>query len=65
MDKFRCYTESREDYLKTIERIKSDKRIENIVLSHAYEPWNKDRVSGREQIYSCLEDCIECISEKQ
>lgn len=61
--KYRCSLESREAYLKTIEKIKKDKRIKNILFSHAYEPWYKDGAFGREEIKRCLQDCIQVLSE--
>lgn len=61
VDKYRCSLESKKEYLKTIEEIKTDKRINNILFSHAYEPWGKDAVFGREEIKKCLQDCINCI----
>ena len=55
--KYRCSITSKEEYLKTIEKIDKDDKIENILFSHAYEPWYKDYVKGREQIKQCLKDC--------
>lgn len=59
--KYRCALESKEEYLKTIERIKKDERIKNVLFSHAYEPWYKDSAFGREQVEQCLQDCMDCI----
>ena len=58
VDKYRCYVKSPEAYIHTIERIRNDNRIENILLSHAYEPWNSDSVWGRERVLVCIEDCL-------
>ncbi len=55
--KYRCSLESKEDYLQTIERIKQDERIKNILFSHAYEPWYTDSVFGRENVEKALENC--------
>ncbi len=55
--KYRCSLESKEGYLRTIERIERDKRIENILFSHAYEPWNRDGAFGRENVEKILRDC--------
>jgi len=41
----------------TLDRIKNDTNIENILFSHAYEPWNRDSARGRENVLRCLEDC--------
>ncbi len=57
VDKYRCYTKAPDEYIKTIERIKNDLRIENILFSHAYEPWYKDFIVGRESVLICLDDC--------
>ena len=55
--KYRCSLENKDEYLKTIEKIEKDKSIENILFSHAYEPWYKDGAFGREEVKKCLEDC--------
>ena len=55
--KYRCSLESKDEYIKTIEKIRRDKRVENILFSHAYEPWNKDGAFGREEVEKCLQDC--------
>jgi glyoxylase-like metal-dependent hydrolase (beta-lactamase superfamily II) len=57
VDKYRCYTQNPEMYLETLARIREDARVENILFSHAYEPWFADRVTGREQVIACLEQC--------
>ena len=59
--KYRCSLESKAEYLKTINKIQRDKKIKNILFSHAYEPWYKDGAFGREQVEKCLQDCINCI----
>jgi len=57
VDKYRCYTKVPDEYLLTLDRIKNDTNIENILFSHAYEPWNRDSARGRENVLRCLEDC--------
>ena len=57
VDKYRCSLQFPKAYLETIERIQSDKRVENILFSHAYEPWNKDYVHGRKAVDACLSQC--------
>ena len=59
--KYRCSLESVEEYVKTIDRIKKDKHIENLLFSHAYDPWRKDGAFGREEVEKCLQDCIEYV----
>lgn len=65
VDKYRCYTKCPTKYIETLEKIKSDGRIENILFSHAYEPWNKDFISGREDVLKCLSDCIKYSGGKK
>lgn len=55
--KYRCSLASKEEYLKTIEKIERDKNIKNILFSHAYEPWYNDCAFGREEIEKRLRDC--------
>ena len=57
VDKYRCNTKDPEAYLKTLDRIEKDKKIKNILFSHAYEPWNSDTVFGREKVCECLKQC--------
>ena len=61
VDKYRTSVPFKEEYLKTLERIKNDGRIENILFSHAYEPWFKDSVLGREAVISAVEKCKEYV----
>ncbi len=57
VDKYRCALKLPEAYLETLDRIREDERIENILFSHAYEPWNTDGVFGQEKVYDCLTKC--------
>jgi len=59
--KYRCSLTSKDEYFKTIDLIKQDKRITNILFSHAYEPWDKDGAFGREEVEKCLQDCKKYI----
>ena len=59
IDKYRCSLENRAAYLQTLERIKCDDRIKNILFSHAYEPWNSDSAQGREAVIDRINFCIE------
>lgn len=54
---YRCYVENKKGYLATIEKIEHDKRINNILFSHAYEPWEKEGAFGREEVEKVLQDC--------
>ena len=57
VDKYRCNIKLPEEYLKTIERIRTDDRIERILFSHEYEPWNTNRIEGRAEVLLCLNEC--------
>ncbi|MBR2387178.1 MAG: MBL fold metallo-hydrolase [Clostridia bacterium] len=63
VDKYRCNVKNKEAYLKTLERIKNDGRIENIFFSHAYEPFYKDFVLGRSAVENCLSECKKYVKE--
>jgi len=55
--KYRCHTPYKEEYLTTLEKIKQDKKVENLLFSHEYEPWYKDKAFGKVQVEKVLEDC--------
>lgn len=61
VDKYPCYTKDPDAYLATLDRIRSDDRIEDLLFSHAYEPWCADRVSGRAAVLECLTKCTEYV----
>ncbi len=48
-------------YFLSIDRIRADDRIVNILFSHEYEPWYKDSVFGRERVLSCLSECVDFV----
>lgn len=58
VDKYPCYTKSKEAYCETVARIQGDPRVENLLFSHAYEPWRRDRATGRAEVLQCLQDCL-------
>ncbi len=60
--KYRCYTQDPAAYLKTLQRITTDERVENVLFSHAYEPWSTDRVCGRENVLACIDECYKYIT---
>jgi len=64
VDRYHCSVKDKSAYLETLERIKNDERVENLLLSHAYEPWNSDGVFGREQVLRCLEECRICFLQR-
>ena len=61
VDKYRAYAENKRAYYETLERVKQDERIENLIFSHAYEPWYKDHVFGRDGVILALEECKKYI----
>ena len=61
VDKYRAYAEDKAAYFETIERIRRDKRVENLIFSHAYEPWFKDSIFGREAVLEALNECEKYI----
>ena len=63
--KYRCYTQSEEAYIETLNKLETDKRIKNILFSHAYEPWNEDNIIGREKVLDCINYCRKYIKERK
>ena len=61
VDIYRCYLEEPRLYEKTLAAIEKDGRIENLLFSHAYEPWYRDKVVTREEVLDCLKQCYEYI----
>lgn len=61
VDKYRCSVKNPAAYFETIERIRNDNRIENVLFSHAYEPWNTDHAFGRKAVEDCLRACPEYV----
>ena len=62
--KYRCSLESEAEYFATIEKIRGDARVKNLLFSHAYEPWYKDGAFGRDAVLQCLADCERYIKTK-
>ena len=60
---YRTMLADKRGYIETLERIKNDEKIENILFSHAYEPWYKDFMFGRESVLECIEECKKYIGE--
>ena len=65
VDKYRCSTHNEAKYMQTLEKIRMDERIENVLFSHAYEPWNKDHAFGRSEVENCLQDSLAHIEERR
>ena len=63
VDKYRCSLRGPRAYIETIKRIQEDKEIHNVLFSHAYEPWYNDQMMGRENVESCLVECMKYIGE--
>ena len=64
VDKYRCYLKQPAAYLQTIRAIQADERVETVLFSHAYEPWNKDAVRGRAAVMACLSECKTYVTEE-
>ena len=58
---YRTSLADKEGYFETIERIREDERIKNILFSHEYEPWYKNGVRGRENALVILSDCLKYV----
>lgn len=63
--KFRCSLDDGSAYIETIEKIKNDENIENILFSHAYEPWYRDSIIGRRAVEECLFECVKYIKDEK
>ena len=61
VDKYRAYAEDRQAYRDTLQRIRKDGRIVNLLFSHAYEPWYEDHIFGRDAVLEALEECKKYI----
>ena len=60
---YRTMLADKAGYLETIERIKADERIKNVLFSHEYEPWYKNKMQGRSDVLACLEECKKYIKK--
>ena len=60
---YRTSLADKEGYFDTIERISKDERIENVLFSHEYEPWYKNKMQGRREVLECLEECKKYIKK--
>ena len=59
--KYRCSLADSVAYRETLDRIREDERVDRILFSHAYEPWYKNKMEGREEILSALTECEKYI----
>ena len=60
---YRTMLADKDAYVETLERIRLDERIENLLFSHAYEPWYKNKMLGRKNVLECLEECKKYIKK--
>jgi glyoxylase-like metal-dependent hydrolase (beta-lactamase superfamily II) len=51
--------ESEDAYFETLAKIEADERVENMLFSHAYDPWKKDGVRGRAEVLAAVALCKE------
>ena len=61
VDKYRCSLSDKSAYRETLDKIRRDSRVENLLFSHAYEPWLDNKVLGRKGVISALEECEKYI----
>lgn len=61
VDRYRCSLSDPEAYRQTLRAIGQDQRIENLLFSHAYEPWYQDVITERENLCACLRTCEEYL----
>ena len=59
--KYRTSAPNRAAYLETLEKIRRDGRVKNLLMSHAYEPWYEAHRFGRESVLKCLQECLNYI----
>ncbi len=59
--KYRCTLADKSAYRKTLDKIRQDSRVENLLFSHAYEPWLDNKVLGRKGVISALDECEKYI----
>lgn len=62
--RYRCSVVDLVGYVKTINKVKADKRVQNVLFSHAYEPWYSDTALGREEVEKRLDDCMKSLSKR-
>lgn len=60
---YRTMLADKDAYVETLERIRLDERIENLLFSHAYEPWYENKMLGRENVLGCLEECKKYVKK--
>ena len=65
VDKFRCTVQNAEKYVATLEKIRLDQRVKNLLFSHAYEPWNADCAFGSFEKEKCLQASLDYIINKE
>lgn len=58
---YRTMLADKNAYIETLERIRLDERIENVLFSHEYEPWYKNKMLGRKNVLECLDECKKYI----
>jgi glyoxylase-like metal-dependent hydrolase (beta-lactamase superfamily II) len=58
---YRTMLADKNAYIETLERIRLDERIENVLFSHEYEPWYENKMLGRKNVLECLDECKKYI----
>jgi glyoxylase-like metal-dependent hydrolase (beta-lactamase superfamily II) len=59
VDKYRCSLADKSAYRETLDKIRRDSRVENLLFSHAYEPWYVDKIFGRLNVLEVISKCEE------
>ncbi len=52
------------EYLSSLEKIRADERLENLLFSHPYRPWKSDSAYGKAELELCTSHCINKLKEK-
>lgn len=61
--RYKCYFECSNEYLSTLKRLQSDKRVKNLLLSHAYNPWKRNDFFGRDNVLKVISDCYKILEK--
>ena len=62
VDKYRCALQDEMAYKETVRKLEEDAKVENLLFSHAYEPWYCHHALGREKVELCLADCLKYVN---
>lgn len=60
IDIYRGGIQNPEAYRETLKKAENEK-FENLLFSHAYEPWKKDGIFGRKNVLFCICECLKYV----